>query len=604
MNIQRTITLLLILMFFAGAAINTVQAARPAQAPDYDIPNGHFFTQTANAVGGFTVVDDEQARFWSEFQRLGGLQTVGYPISRRFEQDGFVTQAFQKFVLQWRPEAGQAWPVNVFDELSKKGFDQTLLSTYQTPEIIISSEFDDPNASWEDVVFRRQELLNANEAIRARYFSVTDPLNVFGLPTSHVEYMGSHYAMRTQRALFQQWTEETPWAAKGEVTIANGGDIAKQLGWLPGDALEPEAMPAPSSDSSSPESGSSSAESNSRSAESSSQSPESGPQSPESGSSSPESGSQSPESGSQSPESGSQSTEISSPSDQNPSLSLQPPSFTKPWQLRTLLMGSGNPGRLYALLLSQDLEVDYRLMISDDYGDSWSAFHGGVPAFTFNIDIDYQKPDGLYAHTKNGIYEWTGNQWTHLSTHRTFDLTIPYGEPSTMWAVDFDRVFLRSNDWGRTWTPLSNNHNLLTVALDPRNNGTFYATSLQIGQASPLLMRGNAEGQWVGLPSPEGRPIGLGFSIDGQTGDLYTTTNGLAALWRSKNPIASNPNEVRWEQVYNFGSGIKIDLLASGSSPNGLALYLSHLPLHGTQRTQTLHRSLDSGQTWQKITYP
>ena len=142
------------------------------------------------------MLNDSQARFFSEFQRLGGLQTVGYPISRRYEKDGFVTQAFQKLVLQWRPEVGQVWPVNVFDELSKSGFDQRLLQTRQIPRPL-NSRFDSPNASWAEVVAKRQGLLDANSAIRARYFSVSDPLTVFGLPTSPVEDMGNHYAIRT-----------------------------------------------------------------------------------------------------------------------------------------------------------------------------------------------------------------------------------------------------------------------------------------------------------------------------------------------------------------------------------------------------------------------
>ncbi|HEX8682666.1 MAG TPA: hypothetical protein VF707_10165 [Ardenticatenaceae bacterium] len=211
------------------------------QAGDWAIPNGRFFTQAAGGQGGFGVVDDGQARFWSEFQRLGGLQTVGYPISRRFTYDGFVTQAFQKLVLQWRPEANQAWPVNVFDELSKAGRDPTLLQTRQTPRPL--ANFDAPNASWQQIVTARQALLNDNPAIRARYFSVADPLNVFGLPTSRVEDMGNHFAIRTQRAVFQQWKEAVPWAAAGQVTIANGGDIAKELNWLPANALQPEPPP-------------------------------------------------------------------------------------------------------------------------------------------------------------------------------------------------------------------------------------------------------------------------------------------------------------------------------------------------------------------------
>ncbi|MGH2543351.1 MAG: hypothetical protein ACRDIB_11160, partial [Ardenticatenaceae bacterium] len=231
-------------------------AAPPAPAPtapvapspnpaeeDWPLLNGWFFTQAAGEGGGFSVVDDDTARFWSEFQRLGGLQTVGYPISRRFAYDGFVTQAFQKLVLQWRPEVGQAWPVNIFDELSDSGGDELLLERRQTPLPLRSSEFDPPGATWEQVVAGRQALLDANPTIRSRYFSQPDAITVFGLPTSRVEDMGNHYAIRTQRAVFQQWKESVPWASAGEVTIANGGAIAAEFGWLPAEAAQPVPVP-------------------------------------------------------------------------------------------------------------------------------------------------------------------------------------------------------------------------------------------------------------------------------------------------------------------------------------------------------------------------
>ncbi|MDQ4077478.1 MAG: hypothetical protein M3220_14675, partial [Chloroflexota bacterium] len=73
-------------------------------------------------------------------------------------------------------------------------------------------------------------------------FAQADPTTVFGLPTSRVEDMGNHYALRTQRAVFQQWKEDVPWAAAGEVTIANGGAIAGELQWLPANALVPEPV--------------------------------------------------------------------------------------------------------------------------------------------------------------------------------------------------------------------------------------------------------------------------------------------------------------------------------------------------------------------------
>ena len=216
----------------------------PAQevgAEDWAIPYGRFYSQTVDGNDGFRVVDDRNARFFSHFLRLGGLQIIGYPISQRYQEDGFLTQAFQKQILQWRPEVGEAWPKNVFDDLSKRGYDQ-LLRTRQIP-LSLPPNFDRPNAPWREVMNTRWALLGGNEAIRNHYFSVDDSLNAFGLPTSYVEDMGNHYALRTQRAVFQQWKEEMPWAEGGEVTIANGGDISKELRLLPYWAIQPERMP-------------------------------------------------------------------------------------------------------------------------------------------------------------------------------------------------------------------------------------------------------------------------------------------------------------------------------------------------------------------------
>ena len=83
----------------------------------------------------------------------------------------------------------------------------------------------------------------AFEAIYSRYFGQINPHAVFGLPTSRVEDMGTHYALRTQRAVFQEWKETVPWAEQGQVTIVNGGAIAKQLGRIPEPALELELAP-------------------------------------------------------------------------------------------------------------------------------------------------------------------------------------------------------------------------------------------------------------------------------------------------------------------------------------------------------------------------
>ena len=72
---------------------------------------------------------------WTEFQRLGGVERVGYPITNRFLYKGFLTQVFQRLALQWRPELGQVVPINVFDELNQHGSDAWLASANQVPAV-------------------------------------------------------------------------------------------------------------------------------------------------------------------------------------------------------------------------------------------------------------------------------------------------------------------------------------------------------------------------------------------------------------------------------------------------------------------------------------
>ena len=59
-------------------------------------------------TGGFSVVDDDSAPLWSEFQRFGGVGELGYPVSDRFLYGGLITQSFQRAVLQFQPELGAA----------------------------------------------------------------------------------------------------------------------------------------------------------------------------------------------------------------------------------------------------------------------------------------------------------------------------------------------------------------------------------------------------------------------------------------------------------------------------------------------------------------
>jgi hypothetical protein len=216
-----------------------------AQAPDWDVPGGHFFSQTGGAPGcGYFVRDQGGVRFWSEFRRLGGVAAVGYPASQPFEWDGFTVQVFQRVIFQWRPDADQAYFVNVFDRLHDLGKDDWLLRVRQTPP---PRPFPDAGESWPEVATAHLAVLDQNPAIKRAYGAVVgDPVQANGLPVSDVTDMGNHYALRAQRVVFQQWKEDVPWARKGEVTVALGGDIAEELGVLPNpEALKPTCVAGP-----------------------------------------------------------------------------------------------------------------------------------------------------------------------------------------------------------------------------------------------------------------------------------------------------------------------------------------------------------------------
>jgi hypothetical protein len=224
------------------AATATALPPTPTVAPIHtpipaEAENCLFFTETSNGQGSFSLCDDAQARFRAAFQQWG-LQRIGYPISRRYMRDGFVTQAFQKSIMQWRPETNSVALVNIFDDLHNAGFDARLLNAYQTPMQLPAGW--DGDSPFEEVVQKRQALLNERSALREAYFAAFDPLIFYGLPTSLVSDMGNHYAIRLQRSVLQEWKQDVPWAKAGEVTIANGGDIGKTLGALPVDALIPE----------------------------------------------------------------------------------------------------------------------------------------------------------------------------------------------------------------------------------------------------------------------------------------------------------------------------------------------------------------------------
>ena len=218
--------------------------APPNRGSDYDIAGGHFFTQTngrKSSPSGFSVTNADGVPLWTAFQSLGGVDVLGYPVTRRFVLDGFVVQAFQKSVLQWHADQKSFSFLNTFDVLHDRGRDDWLAVYRQTPPPLDTAP--DSGLPWPRVVARHLALLDkVPPPLREQFLADPDWLDHYGLPVATQELPNS-VVLRAQRASLQYWKEAVPWAARGSVTVANGGDLAKEAGLFPWLAVTPENAP-------------------------------------------------------------------------------------------------------------------------------------------------------------------------------------------------------------------------------------------------------------------------------------------------------------------------------------------------------------------------
>ena len=90
--------------------------------------------------------------FLTEFRRIGGIDALGYPLTRAITYEGRPTQFFQKGVLQWQPATRSFAYLNVFDLLSAQGFDAVLANQYLIPPPADTVASDDLN--WDQAAAR------------------------------------------------------------------------------------------------------------------------------------------------------------------------------------------------------------------------------------------------------------------------------------------------------------------------------------------------------------------------------------------------------------------------------------------------------------------
>lgn len=177
----------------------------------------------------------------------------GNPISRQYiDTVGRLSQGFEKEIKQLMADGKGSYSVsylNIFDELSKSGKDEWLETVRSTPK-----SFDWPSdigKPWGHtsegplsgtIEENHVKILDPYPVLKTAYLSNPYWFEQYGLPMAVKDY-GTFIATRTQRSVLQLWMVDAPWANKGQVVVANGGEVATESGVIiPLEASKPDAI--------------------------------------------------------------------------------------------------------------------------------------------------------------------------------------------------------------------------------------------------------------------------------------------------------------------------------------------------------------------------
>jgi hypothetical protein len=125
---------------------------------------------------------------------------------------------------------GYAVPVNVLDEMARRGKDDYLFA--------LGVPRHSPPRDEAEALSR----LDPVPELKAYILSTPDWKVRFGLPIA-VGLRSDFQVVRLQRAVLQRWLIPTPWAGPGDITLGNVGEIFKASGLISAEALAPEALP-------------------------------------------------------------------------------------------------------------------------------------------------------------------------------------------------------------------------------------------------------------------------------------------------------------------------------------------------------------------------
>ena len=235
----------LIASMVASAVWMIAPTAHAAGCPFIALSDGCLYTNTGadtdDRFDGFPVTNVDGIPLWDFYQTLDP-QDVGFPISQRFRLDGFLVQAFQKVILQWRPDSKSFQYVNTLDLLAERHPNVSLpfLPEHATLAVPDGASFGERTAV-------HLSVLNRNPEIRDAYLSKPNWLELYGLPVSYEVFAGGAVeVLRAQRSAFAIWRIEAPGIQVGQVVRQNIPDEIKRLSQvlIPDEAKLPSRQPS------------------------------------------------------------------------------------------------------------------------------------------------------------------------------------------------------------------------------------------------------------------------------------------------------------------------------------------------------------------------
>ena len=214
------------------ASLTVWPSAAALECDGIALDDGCLFTitggDTADPDDGFAVTNADGAPLW-DFVRERDLQAIGYPISQRWGDGPFTLQAFQKVILQWDPGKQRMNYYNTLDVLANR-YPEIELPNVPPHQVLDA----DQGADFATIKQNHLALLDQNAAIKERFLSEPDWLNLYGLPIRYEEReVDGHpqgvQMLRAQRTVFVIWNVPAPGTTVGRVNLQNVPDKVKRV---------------------------------------------------------------------------------------------------------------------------------------------------------------------------------------------------------------------------------------------------------------------------------------------------------------------------------------------------------------------------------------